>query len=830
MPLNLSKLSSTSLLDTETSPREIFNLLPNKHARYKYPRDVQTQVWDRWLPRRAERDLVVKMNTGGGKTVVGLLMLKSCLNEGVGPAVYVTPDNYLVSQVMKEAGELGISVTTDTGAGAFLQGKAILVINIHKLVNGLSVFGTTDTGVKIPLGVVLVDDAHACLSSTESQFTLTASDGSATYNGLMQLFRDELLEQNDTKLLEIEDGASDQEMLVPFWAWHQKGLQVSQLLTENRTDDEIKFSWPLIKNHLGQCRCVVTGSKIEVSPRCLPIEAIPAFTEAKRRIFMTATLADDSILVSDFGAGPELVEKHITPNVANDIGDRMILVPQEIDPNVSEAELKAFVKKKSAHYNTVVIVPSDFRMKFWAEVADLVVKADNLEAAVDQLKAKHVGLVVMVNKYDGIDLPNDACRILVLDGLPQARRSYERIETNMLAGSAHVIGRQIQRIEQGMGRGIRANDDYCVVLLMGSSLTRTMFTMGAKEMFSPATRAQLKKSLEVAEQLGGGVDELDSAIEVCLQQGTDWKKVAREAVANIGYPPTGTVRPTAVAQRVAFDNASIRNYAQAEDALQRVINQVAASESPGVVGWLKWQLAEYVQFTDAVRAQQVLKGALLLNRRLTKPIDGLDYEKLDAKDMQQANNVVWAFKPYAGKKTDLLVRLNGVLDDLAFLPDNANEFEAAMQEVAAFLGFKAQRPELEFKRGPDVLWAVGNLRYFVIECKSGAVAQKITKHYANQLSGSMDWFGQRYDHTCKATPMMVHPYRVLEAAASGHADARVLTTGRLAALKDSIRAFCTAAASSLETLDAAKVQKLLEHHKLTAERLLETYTEAPMHG
>ena len=168
------------------------------------------------------------------------------------------------------------------------------------------------------------------------------------------------------------------------------------------------------------------------------------------------------------------------------------------------------------------------------EKAFVVVKADNLEAAVDQLKAKHVGLVVMVNKYDGIDLPNDACRILVLDGLPQARRSYERIETNMLAGSAHVIGRQIQRIEQGMGRGIRANDDYCVVLLMGSSLTRTMFTMGAKEMFSPATRAQLKKSLEVAEQLGGGVDELDSAIEVCLQQGTDWKKVAREAVANIG--------------------------------------------------------------------------------------------------------------------------------------------------------------------------------------------------------------------------------------------------------------------------------------------------------
>ena len=100
-----------------------------------------------------------------------------------------------------------------------------------------------------------------------------------------------------------------------------------------------------------------------------------------------------------------------------------------------------------------------------------------------------------------------------------------------------------------------------------------------------------------------------------------------------------------------------------EEALQKVINQVAAIESPGVMGWLKWQLAEYVQLSDAVRAQQVLKGALSLNRRLAKPIDGLDYEKLDAKDMQQANNVVWAFKPFIGKKTDLLVRLNGVLDD-----------------------------------------------------------------------------------------------------------------------------------------------------------------------
>jgi hypothetical protein len=35
---------------------------------------------------------VIKQNTGGGKTVVGLLVAQSSLNEGVGPAAYVVPD------------------------------------------------------------------------------------------------------------------------------------------------------------------------------------------------------------------------------------------------------------------------------------------------------------------------------------------------------------------------------------------------------------------------------------------------------------------------------------------------------------------------------------------------------------------------------------------------------------------------------------------------------------------------------------------------------------------------------------------------------------------
>ena len=72
------------------------------------------------------------MNTGSEKTTVGLLILKSCLNEGVGPAVYVVPDAYLVEQVCKEAQTLGIKTSTDEKDLSFIRGQSILIINIHK--------------------------------------------------------------------------------------------------------------------------------------------------------------------------------------------------------------------------------------------------------------------------------------------------------------------------------------------------------------------------------------------------------------------------------------------------------------------------------------------------------------------------------------------------------------------------------------------------------------------------------------------------------------------------------------------------------------------------
>lgn len=68
-------LDEQNLADTITDPKRLFRALTKPAGSpYKFPHDIQTEVWDRWHPRREEPDLIVKMNTGSGKTVSGLLM------------------------------------------------------------------------------------------------------------------------------------------------------------------------------------------------------------------------------------------------------------------------------------------------------------------------------------------------------------------------------------------------------------------------------------------------------------------------------------------------------------------------------------------------------------------------------------------------------------------------------------------------------------------------------------------------------------------------------------------------------------------------------------
>jgi len=258
-------------------------------------------------------------------------------------------------------------------------------------------------------------------------------------------------------LLDIKDGDRSAVLRVPFWAWRDRQEAVLEILRPCRSDKTFEWSWPLIADLLPLCQAVVSADAFEIMPPCPPIEKLPTFAEAKRRIYLTATLADDSVLVTHFDANPDSVATSVVPESAADLGDRLVLAPQELNPELTHDQIRELARTIAETRNVVVLVPSWRQANEWTSEASVTAStADAISAAVDRLTAGHLGLVVIVNRYDGIDLPDEACRLLIIDSLPFAYSGIERREAVALRDSEAMVTRQLQRLEQGMGRASAA--------------------------------------------------------------------------------------------------------------------------------------------------------------------------------------------------------------------------------------------------------------------------------------------------------------------------------------------------------------------------------------
>ena len=94
-----------------------------------------------------------------------------------------------------------------------------------------------------------------------------------------------------------------------------------------------------------------------------------------------------------------------------------------------------------------------------------------------------MGISVFINQYNGIDLPGDACRIVVIDGLPKSQSAYDSLLAWSEVDSDRLTAEKIQKIEQGMGRGVRSSGDYCAILLMGVGFSRRTDTEKGQSVF-----------------------------------------------------------------------------------------------------------------------------------------------------------------------------------------------------------------------------------------------------------------------------------------------------------------------------------------------------------
>jgi hypothetical protein len=216
------------------------------------------------------------------------------------------------------------------------------------------------------------------MATVTAQFTLEIPSTHETHARLVKLFKPDLVQQSRPTFKDLSEGDRSAVMAVPFWSWADKQDAVLDILRPYRGDDRFMFIWPLIVDSLPICRVAISPDSVQIAPPCPPVEMIPSFSRAKRRLYMTATLADDSILVTQFDAEPGSVRRPVTPDSADDLGDRMILAPLESFPDANEQTIQNFVAEQSTKRNVVVIVPSWARAEVWKPVAVSVHGAKDL--------------------------------------------------------------------------------------------------------------------------------------------------------------------------------------------------------------------------------------------------------------------------------------------------------------------------------------------------------------------------------------------------------------------------------------------------------------------
>ena len=310
--VDFRKKLKTSEIEKKVNPIEIYDSLDRRSVAGPL-RPAQAKILKEWFDsRKDETDLIVKLHTGEGKTLIGLLILQSKINSGNGSCLYICPNKYLVQQVRRDAKKFGIgycSIGDDNSLpNDFIDGKKILITHVQKVFNGKTIFGLGNDFIQVEN--IILDDSHACIDSIKDAFTISLQNDHKVYKEIFELFKDSLPEQGEGTFLEIENGDYNSFLPIPYWNWIDKSEEVLQIISNYRDDISITFSWPFIKDNIKNCQAFISGHNIEITPIHIPIEKFSFFNKASQRILMSATTQDDSFFIKGLGFSKKPSKNH----------------------------------------------------------------------------------------------------------------------------------------------------------------------------------------------------------------------------------------------------------------------------------------------------------------------------------------------------------------------------------------------------------------------------------------------------------------------------------------------------------------------------------------
>lgn len=836
--IDFSKKIKKNSVEKLIDPERIYDNLDREASAAGPLRPVQSEVLSEWFNHRFnDHDLIVKLHTGEGKTLVGLLMLQSKLNEGEGPCIYVCPNKQLALQVAADARKFGvriISLTSETELPLdFTESKVILVTHVQKVFNGKTIFGLRNNAVEI--GTFLLDDSHACIDAIKESYTVSVERNSETYQYFISLFEHDLQQQGEGSFREIIQSETDYTpMQVPYWSWIERHREIADFMAVHKDDKGIKFAYPLLKDIWRYCSAFFTGTRMEIIPDFSLLHMFTSFTNAKHRILMSATTQDDSFFVKGLGFSKDAVLKPLTSNNRTWSGEKMILFPTLIGEGITSDYIREIV----CHYDKpvinsrVVLVPSFYCADFYKKNGAVLAAGEEVLSQLQYLDSRtYDHTVVFVNRYDGIDLADYKCRLLIIDSLPKSTSLADRYEESCREKCDIIKSKIAQRIEQGLGRSVRSEIDYSVILIIDEELVRFIRTSFNLQFFSPQTRKQIEISEEILDMIRESdpsetkpFDLLFSTMKQCLKRDQGWKDFYKERMNSIViqqevHPYIDIIE----IEREAELAYSKKDFQLAEAKFERLVNKY--KDSPLEMGWYLQKKAKCAYFNSKLKADDIQKMAYGNNDYILMP-NSYTYQKigqinetsilLSKRYLQQFNSFL-----------DLKLAVDDLMSKLVF-GGNADSFESSLQQIGKMLGYVSQRPDKEIKRGPDNLWMSPKDRcFFVFESKNEVLLSRetINKEEVGQFNNHIGWFEKEYGNEAKVVYIHIHPTSVVSDKANYNKDVKIMNPQKLEKLKQNIIGYIKEFATyDLSSITESFIQMAMERHNLIYKDFVNCYT------
>ena len=245
--------------------------------------------------------------------------------------------------------------------------------------------------------------------------------------------------------------------------------------------------------------------------------------------------------------------------------------------------------------------------------------------------------------------------------------------------------RTIRTVEQGMGRSVRGEKDYSVILAIGPDIIRLLRDKGSRKFLSSQMATQIEIGLEITEMAKQDIDagtEPDKAffglIRQCLTRDPDWKAFYVEQMEKVS--PTGAnkrVLDLYAAELGAEQAFTSGDYGNAVSKLQALLDGGGIDSDDK--GWYLQEMARYNYRSNRPESQRLQIAAHKTNRLLLKPALGVTVSQLTIVSQGRVQRIAKWVADF-GSYSALDVGVSDILDRLVF-GMKADKFESALDEL-----------------------------------------------------------------------------------------------------------------------------------------------------